>query len=160
MEFGPEHYTRDWELLACVCAEWTQIRARFGLGSRASREQIERFWDEIFNADPQARPCIRRLFREMMEDQLLARHLCRCYWRALRPWERRGYTFEEVLPWAVYRLLWTVVRNSCTWLGFRETSEHWARFWNTPNLTEELRRTINDMWDNEGPRDQPLPANV
>ena len=93
-------------------------------------------------------------------DEALARHLLKCYWKELKRWERRGYTFEEVLPVALYHLCWTVIRNACTWLTDRGTLEHWARFWNTRNLTETLRRAINDLWASEGPRDAPLPENL
>jgi hypothetical protein len=157
MEFGPGHYTRNWDLLACVGAEWTEIRRRFGLGRKATRDQIEAVWDEMFNADKAAWPSIRRLFHELTRDAALAHHLGKCYWKELKTWERRGYTFEEILLVVLYRLLWIVVRNACAWSGFRGKLEHWARFWNTRSLTGELHRAIDDMWESEGPRDQPLP---
>jgi hypothetical protein len=161
MVFGSDHFTRDWDLLACVCAEWTKIRALFGLGPRAPQEQIETVWDEIFNADRDAWPCIRRVFYEMMRDPALALHLSRCYWKELQPWQRRGYTFAEILPVVLSRLCWTVVRNAGAWAASRKKDdEHWARFWNTLNLTRELRRAIEDMWENEGPRDRPLPNHL
>jgi hypothetical protein len=160
MAFGPDHYTRDWDLLRGVCSEWTEIRRRFRLGSKATREQIEAVWDQIFNADKAAWPGIRRIFHELMRDEALARHLEKCYWQELEPWQRRGYTFEELLPVVLYRLCWIVVRNACAWLAYRDTTEHWARFWNTDSLTGELGRAIDDMWKSEGPRDEPLPDNL
>lgn len=160
-EFGPRHYTRDWDLLACICSEWTEIRTRFRLGARATREQIEDSWDAIFNADRSAWPCIRRVFQELMQDQALKRHLRRCYWALVRegPWAIRGYTFTELLPVVLFRAFLTVVRNACKWLDCQGKLEHWARFWNDRSLTEELRRAIGDMWESEGPCDSPLPDN-
>jgi hypothetical protein len=157
-DFGPDHYTRDWDLLACVCREWTEIRTRFRLGARATREQIEAVWDEIF-PDREAWPGIRRVFQEMMRDETLVRHLWMC-WTQLPPWDYRGYTFREILPVVLYRLCWVVVRNSCTWSADRGSDEHWARFRNTENLIRELRRAIEDMWESEGPRDARLPDNL
>jgi hypothetical protein len=158
--FGPNHYTRDWDLLAGACREWTEIRRRIGLGSKATQAQIEAVWREIF-AGPTSWPFIRRVFHEMMRDRILACELRRYYWHELQPWELRGFTFEEILAVVLQRLGWVVVRNACTWLNDRgETDVHWARFWNTENLCGELRRAINQEWEREGPRDEPLPDNL
>jgi hypothetical protein len=143
-------YTRDWNLLACVADEWATIRARFNLGSKATREQIEAVWDEIFNTNPTDWPCIRRVHYELMRDERLIRHLRKCYWKELKPWERKGYQFEEVLAVVLTRLWWQVVRNAHRWLRFQGKLPHWALFWNTKNLTEELRRSIDDTDACEG----------
>jgi hypothetical protein len=150
MEFGPDHYTRDWDLLAGVAGEWATIRARFKLGSKATREQIEEHWDEIFKANSTDWPCIRRVHVELMQDPALQRHLTTCYWKRLEDSERKGYKFKQVLPGVLRRIFLTVVRNAHQWLKHRATLEHWARFWNTKNLTKELGREIDYMDEKEG----------
>jgi hypothetical protein len=150
MGFPDNHYTRAWKLLACVADEWATIRVRFNLGSKATREQIEEVWDAMFNADPADWPCIRRVHGELMRDEALARHLHKCWWEELHPWELKGYEFEEIRPVVLTRLWWQVVRNAEKWLRRQGELTHWARFWNTRNLTEELRRAIKDMEASEG----------
>jgi hypothetical protein len=150
MEFGPDHCTRDWDLLAGVADEWAAIRARFQLGSKATLEQIEKVWDEIFKANPVAWPHIRRVHHELMRDEALVRHLGTCYWKRLENSERKGYEFKHVLPGVLEKIFLTVVKNAHKWLRSRGELEHWARFWNTRNLTEELRRAIDDLKKREG----------
>jgi hypothetical protein len=131
MALGPSHYTRDWKLLASVCKKRTAIRAQFGLGSRATQEQIEAIWDDIFNADAAAWPSIRRVFEEMMRDPDLVRDL-RSAWLRMkrsRPWRLRGFLFGEVQPKAVMKLCWTAIRTSCdTVRDSRSKLECWGRF--------------------------------
>src|SRR5262249_37538845 len=61
------------------------------------------------------------------------------------------------------RLFWTVVRNAQTWFEDRKLAdEHWLRVRNTRNLTEELRRAVQDL-NRAGevpqpPPDAPVPA--
>jgi hypothetical protein len=157
MLFPGGHWSQDWELLAKIAAEWAEIRKLFGLGSKATREQIEKCWDGIFNVDRARWPAIRRIHNELMADPALARHLRTCYWQELKPRERKGYEFQEVLGAVLTRLFWQVVRNSHRWHRFQGALKHWAVFWNTPNLAEELRRAIDDMEESEGSRGAQLP---
>lgn len=49
MEFGDDHYTRDWKLLSDVAREWALIMKKFGFGSKEPLDRIEEHWEEIFN---------------------------------------------------------------------------------------------------------------
>jgi len=150
MDFGDDHYTRDWALLARIVEGWAEIQQRFHLGSKATRKQIEEFWDPIFCNNEMDYPSLRRLHHHLMRDEALIRHLRKCFWKNLKHWQRGGYTFEEVLAATLMRIFWEVVRNAHKWLKSREKLVHWGRFWNDQGLTGHLNRAIQDLEKDEG----------
>jgi hypothetical protein len=145
LQFGPDHYTRDWGLLEGIASEWAEIRVQFRLGSKATLEQIKPHAGAILH-DESPWCHVRWVRRELERDAGLSLHLDTCYYQRLKPDERQEYACGKVLPAVLLRLFWTVVRNAGEWSASRRpTDEHWLRIRNTRNLTEELRRAIKDL---------------
>ena len=102
MDFGPDHWAWDWELLKRVAEEWARIREYFKLGSKATREQIEEFWDAIFKEYPADWPNLRQLHQELLQDLPLKRHLGKCYWKILKPKRAEGLPVPLSKSWRRY----------------------------------------------------------
>jgi hypothetical protein len=153
MAYDDSQYTRDWDLLKGVKAEWEKLVDRFDAlkDPTVPGDRIEAFWDEIFRAEAADSPCIRRVAYEIPRDESLTRHLQVCFYRRLEEIKRRGYKFREVHGEVVKRVLWIVCRNAHRWLR-KKDSTHWAFYRNTNNLTKELERTLDYMEKNEGTR--------
>jgi hypothetical protein len=150
MEFGSDHYTRNWECLVRIAQEWADVRVRFGLGSKATLEQIRPHTDAILD-EQSPWPHIRQVRHALERDPTLMLHLDTCFHHRLQPGERLVYEFRAVLRAVLFRLFWAVVRNAGTWFANREpTDTHWLRIQNSRNLTQEIRRAIKDLRCAEG----------
>jgi hypothetical protein len=145
MEFGPDHYTRDWDLLEGVAREWDALRTLHGFKSREPLEKIRRHLDAALD-DKGSWPHIRRVREELERDAHRNLQIDTCFTERLTDDERQEFPFEQVLTAVLLRNFCTVLRNAGKWLARRKPEdEHWMRLRDMQNLTTELRRAIKDL---------------
>ena len=160
-ELRPDDYKCDWDLLAAVAREWSDVCDRFQLRPRTTvpQQRIRPHTNDILS-EQGPWPGIRRVRRELERDAGLFSllEICCCTHRLKDP-ERRGYDFEKILRAVLFRIFWTVCRNAGTWHADRKPSDrHWLRILNRFNLTQELRRAVADLEEAESadpPEDAP-----
>ncbi len=170
-EFWVSPYLREWDLLADIASEWAAIRGRFGLGSKATHEQIDAHYDAIFRTHPPEWPALRRLIVELTRDKGLQGYIRCVYQSGLHPHQRRNRSADLVINAVLYRLVWCVARRAKGWLQDRtpdtrrnrsrqthqnirhstvrddQVLEHWGRFLGWRAMLTEIERAIDNMSD-------------
>jgi hypothetical protein len=156
-EIGPDHYTRNWNLLKEVAREWGEISKKYEFWKKVPFDRIERYVDEILAPDSPWEK-IRALRKDIQEDFLLAGSLMFCFQHWLNDRKRQGYSYQEVSPYVLERLFWSVCRNAERWFEERREGDvHWLRIHTKRRLRSELLRAIEDLLSDDLPSD-PLAA--